>query len=96
MCATLISALKVGPLWGQVRLSDLRANLSPDVVELALSLQASVLQPLMQPPPDRRAASRKPGRPGRGARGPSPAVRLAVRVHDMAGQRVCVTRAETL
>ncbi len=37
----------------QVTLSDLRLNLSPDVVELALALQSSVLQPLMQPPPDK-------------------------------------------
>ena len=37
----------------QIRLSDLRVNLSPDVAELALSLQASLLEPLAQPPPDR-------------------------------------------
>ena len=34
-------------------LSDLRVNLSPDVAELALALQSSVLQPLMQPPADK-------------------------------------------
>ena len=34
-------------------LSDMRMNLSPDVLELALSLQSSVLEPLVQPPPDR-------------------------------------------
>lgn len=37
----------------QLTLSDLRMNLSPDVLELALSLQSSVLEPLVQPPPDR-------------------------------------------
>ena len=37
----------------QLALSDLRMNLSPDVLELALSLQSSVLEPLVQPPPDR-------------------------------------------
>ena len=36
-------------------LSDLRMNLSPDVLELALSLQSSVLEPLVQPAPDRCA-----------------------------------------
>lgn len=41
--------------WLQVALSDLRVNVSPDVVELALALQSSVLQPLMQPPPDKCA-----------------------------------------
>ena len=39
-----------------LRLSDLRLNLSPDVAELAAALQASVLEPLIQPSPDRRAA----------------------------------------
>jgi hypothetical protein len=78
-----------------VRLSDLRANLSPDVVELALSLQASVLQPLMQPPPDRRAASRQPGRPGKGAGGLPPAVRLAMQQCDMVVQRLCDQSGES-
>ena len=30
--------------------SNLRLNLSPDILELAISLQASVLEPLIQPP----------------------------------------------
>ena len=37
----------------QLTLSDLRMNLSPDVLELALSVQSSVLEPLVQPAPDR-------------------------------------------
>jgi hypothetical protein len=37
----------------QMKLSDLRMNLSPDVLELAMSLQASVLEPLVQPAPDK-------------------------------------------
>lgn len=37
----------------QVKLSDLRMNLSPDVLELALSLKGSVLEPLVQPAPDK-------------------------------------------
>ena len=40
-----------------LRLSDLRLNLSPDVAELAAALQASVLEPLVQPPPDRCSSS---------------------------------------
>jgi hypothetical protein len=36
-----------------IRLSDVRLNMSPDVLELALSLQSSVLEPLFQPAPDR-------------------------------------------
>lgn len=38
-----------------LKLSDLRLNVSPDVLELALSLQTSVLEPLFQPAPDRFA-----------------------------------------
>ena len=30
--------------------SNIRLNLSPDILELALSLQSSVLEPLIQPP----------------------------------------------
>jgi len=30
--------------------SNVRLNLSPDILELAMSLQASVLEPLIQPP----------------------------------------------
>lgn len=37
----------------QLKLSDLRMNLSPDVLELAMSLQSSVLEPLVQPAPDK-------------------------------------------
>ncbi|KAK9908805.1 hypothetical protein WJX75_003140 [Coccomyxa subellipsoidea] len=40
----------------QMKLSDLRMNLSPDVLELAMSLQASVLEPLVQPAPDKPLA----------------------------------------
>lgn len=39
----------------QLKLSDLRMNLSPDVLELAMSLQSSVLEPLVQPAPDKCA-----------------------------------------
>lgn len=34
-------------------LSDLKLNLAPDIVELVQSLQSSVLEPLVQPAPDR-------------------------------------------
>lgn len=34
-------------------LSDLRLNLAPDIVELVQRLQSSVLEPLVQPAPDR-------------------------------------------
>ena len=37
----------------QVQLSHMRLNVSPDVLELASSLKASVLEPLIQPPPGR-------------------------------------------
>eukprot|EP00884_Botryococcus_braunii_P010315 jgi/Botrbrau1/19285/Bobra.0073s0028.1 len=37
-------------------ISDVRLNLSPDVLELLLALQASVLQPLIHPSPDRPLA----------------------------------------
>ena len=37
----------------QVAISDVRLNLSPDVVELALSLQSTVLEPFVSPPPDK-------------------------------------------
>lgn len=33
-----------------IRLSNIRLNLSPDILELAMSLQSSVLEPLIQPP----------------------------------------------
>ena len=36
-------------------LSDLKLNLAPDIFELVQSLQSSVLEPLVQPPPDRSA-----------------------------------------
>ncbi|KAK9834254.1 hypothetical protein WJX81_000411 [Elliptochloris bilobata] len=53
-CKVSVSAdLTAGSGDIQVALSDLRMNLSPDVVELALALQSSVLQPLMQPPSDK-------------------------------------------
>ena len=39
----------------QVAISDVRLNLSPDVVELALSLQTTVLEPFVSPAPDRCA-----------------------------------------
>ena len=47
--------LDMGPGGGDVALtlSDLRMNVSPDVLELALSLQGSLLEPLVQPSPDR-------------------------------------------
>ena len=34
-------------------LSDLKLNLAPDIFELVQSLQSSVLEPLVQPAPDR-------------------------------------------
>lgn len=34
-------------------LSDLKLNLAPDILELVQSLQSSVLEPLVQPAPDR-------------------------------------------
>lgn len=34
-------------------LSDLKLNLAPDIFELVQSLQTSVLEPLVQPAPDR-------------------------------------------
>ena len=36
-------------------LSDLKLNLAPDILELVQSLQSSVLEPLVQPAPDRCA-----------------------------------------
>ena len=37
----------------QVEVSDVRMNLSPDVLELALSLQTTVLEPFISPPADK-------------------------------------------
>ena len=37
-------------------LSDLKLNLAPDMFELVQSLQTSVLEPLVQPAPDRSIA----------------------------------------
>lgn len=36
----------------ELGVSNLRLNLSPDVLQLALGLQRSVLEPLVQPPPE--------------------------------------------
>lgn len=33
-----------------LNVSNIRLNLSPDILELAMSLQSSVLEPLIQPP----------------------------------------------
>lgn len=33
-----------------LNVSNIRLNLSPDILELAMSLQTSVLEPLIQPP----------------------------------------------
>lgn len=33
-----------------LNISNIRLNLSPDILELAMSLQTSVLEPLIQPP----------------------------------------------
>lgn len=39
-------------------LSDLKLNLAPDILELVQSLQSSVLEPLVQPAPDRSVHGR--------------------------------------
>jgi hypothetical protein len=47
--------MSMGPAGGDVsvKLSDMRLNLSPDVLELMLALQSSIIEPLVHPPPDR-------------------------------------------
>ncbi len=54
--AAVVVDMRAGGAAGdvQLKLSDLRLNVSPDVLELAAALQASLLEPLILPPADRR------------------------------------------
>ena len=45
--------MKAGTGDFKLSLSDLKLNLAPDILELVQSLQSSVLEPLVQPAPDR-------------------------------------------